>query len=454
MENEYMDRNPLLQNKMNPVPNLGVIPGKARLDYYLIEECQKNAEDSTVSATCYKGGSNDKNHDAYPGDSSYGLKCVRSIDVMEGEPNELGIVSVAGINRAAYSSLRALESQFYWQGFVATESRLTNALNSNTSDPDHGYATIRTGTVSVSNNGPGMFYPGSYVAYQFPKHPVVDGVGSAVMKEMPDGTLINATARGGTEAGQFCPELVPFNPYDVSTEIAGAIAGVNESINARGTPGIKGMTLDQFLKYDCIPEAKSCSAEQELSGGFKFGKAGAVLFGGLEVLAQRGFIVINPTTTGTEISKTDAIRLASQLANDIGLFDEKIDDQIVHEILNNIYFADLPVNHPGGRTAREEFQAYLASIKADTAIGTLDIKTLPMKTNYKNNPTINYAKMRVLGSSFDMGAFNGAWFAKRSKIIGRSMNCRFVYYSIIHIYIFILTYYIQCTRRYPSRSCW
>jgi hypothetical protein len=78
---------------------------------------------------------------------------------MEGEPNELGIVSLAGIQTNNYTCWRSFEDQFYWQGFVATESRLTNPLNSNTSDPDHGYATIRVGTVSTINNGPKTFYP-------------------------------------------------------------------------------------------------------------------------------------------------------------------------------------------------------------------------------------------------------------------------------------------------------
>jgi len=79
-----------------------------------------------------KGGQQDINHDAMPGDLSFGMKNVRNSEVnihtnhvsfvlnqkkkvVDGEPNELGIVSVAGLNWARYCSQREMEEDFYFQ---------------------------------------------------------------------------------------------------------------------------------------------------------------------------------------------------------------------------------------------------------------------------------------------------------------------------------------------------
>lgn len=411
MQSTYMDRNAMLQNLNNPMPNLGVITGKARLDYYLIQECQANSEDSTVSGQCYPGGGNEINHDAMPGDSSWGLKCVRSIDVMEGEPNELGIVSCAGIHRGAYSSHRAMEDSFYWQGFVATESRLTNALNSNTSDPDHGYATIRTGTVSVINNGSEIFYPGSYVATRWPKLQSVDGTNSAVMKELPDGTIVNATARGGTPSSQFRPELVPFDPYDVEVQIASAYAGLFHAYDKGLTRGIANATLEDALAHDCLPEAKKFSADQETAAGYFYGRIGCVL-AGLETLVKNNLVTISKATSGASPQAQVAALAVSQKMLTPG-------NKLSTEMFANMFFNDLPDTNDDARDARDAFQAYVTS----AVDGAPSLAQLSIKGNYKQDKTVEYAKLRVLLSRFDTASICGAWFSKTSKIIGRSLNC-------------------------------
>lgn len=400
----------MLQNLNNPMPNLGVIPGKARLDYYLIQECQANSEDSTVSGQCYPGGGNEINHDAMPGDSSFGLKCVRSIDVMEGEPNELGIVSCAGIHRGAYSSHRAMEDSFYWQGFVATESRLTNALNSNTSDPDHGYATIRTGTVSVINNGPEIFYPGSYVAYRWPKLQSVDGTNSAVMKELPDGTIVNATARGGTPSSQFRPELVPFDPYDVEVQIAAAYAALLFAYDKGLTRGIANSTLEDALAHDCIPEAKKFSADQETAAGYFYGRIGCVL-AGLETLVTEKLVTITGASAGASPQEQVAALAGAQKLLTPG-------EELGKKMFANMFFNDLPDTNVVVKTARDAFQTFVSTIDGAPSLAQLSIKG-----NYKQDKTVEYAKLRVLLSRFDTASICGSWFSKTSKIIGRSLNC-------------------------------
>jgi hypothetical protein len=409
-----MDRNPMLQNLNNPMPNLGVIPGKARLDYYLIQECQANSEDGTVSAQCYPGGGNEINHDAMPGDSSFGLKCVRSIDVMEGEPNELGIVSCAGIHRGAYTSHRSMEDNFYWQGFVATESRLTNALNSNTSDPDHGYATIRAGTVSVINNGPYIFYPGSYVQTRWPKLESFGGSNSDVMKTLPDGTIVNATARGGTPSSQFRPELVPFDPYDVEVQIAAVYASLTTPHDKGAIPGLSGSRLEDALKFDCIPEAKHLSADQETAAGYFYGRIGCVL-AGLETLVNANLISISPNANAP--SELEAANAVAKLAIDNNLL--LPDTPISRKMLANMFFTDLPDTNADAKASRTAFQAYVT----DKVDGRPTLRDLSIKANHKNEPKLEYAKLRVLLSRFDTASICGAWFSKSSKVIGRSLNC-------------------------------
>ncbi len=105
------------------------------MDFTLITEYQGNAEDPRTSQYCYPGGGQAINHDAMPGDTSFGQKDVRNAEVMDGEPNELGIVSVAGLYWGKYASQREMEDDFYWQGIVTTESRLTNPLDSASGDP-------------------------------------------------------------------------------------------------------------------------------------------------------------------------------------------------------------------------------------------------------------------------------------------------------------------------------
>lgn len=410
----YADHNPMLQNLYNPVPNLGVISGKCRLDYHFIAECQANAEDPDQARFCYPGGANDINHDAMPGDSSFGLKCVRSIDVMEGEPNELGIVSLAGINRENYSSHRTMEDQFYWQGFVATESRLTNPLNSNTSDPDHGYATIRVGTVSTINNGAKTLYPGQYVCWGFPKV----GPDGALMdsQRSGNGQITNLRARGGTPNTQFRPELNPFDYTDFQTQIAGGVLCAAVSKTAGITPGIMDVPFEEFFRTDGIVDAHCYSTDQETSSGYKYGKLGVGL-AMIETLARSGHITITPTTnlydaaTGkrkavnpSQASQAEIAGQVERLAAHIGLWSTNQNDQVlIHEILANMFFRDLPFSHAKGNAASKAIETHAGRPLNKIAMAWI-------KQGDKDYEKNCYYKLRVMLSHFDSAALVGSWF--------------------------------------------
>lgn len=82
-----------------------------------------NADDPSVNYLCYPGGSKEINHDAMPMMLSFGLRSVRNEGMGVGEPNELGITSLAGLYAGGYASHRDMEDSFYCQGVVQTEQR-------------------------------------------------------------------------------------------------------------------------------------------------------------------------------------------------------------------------------------------------------------------------------------------------------------------------------------------
>ena len=414
-QKKKMDRNGMLQGLMNPIMSVGVIPGKVQLDWVWIKEAMANADDPATAALCFPGGAKDINHDAMPGMLSFGLKCVRNAEVMEGEPNELGICSLAGTNTDMYSSARAIEDQFYFQGFVATPCRVSgHHMDNNTNDPDHGYATVRAGTCNAINNGPFTFYPGSYMATRLPPNP-------KTTYKLMDGdskfeNRINERARAGTSNTRFAHELVPFDYMDFSTQLAGAYASMRESQSSAYTAGISDMTLSDFFKTDFLMEVPSFSTEAEEAAGHKYGKIGECL-AGIETLAQLGYISINDGDPKvlTSDEKVKASLAVAKLSGDIGLWKKS-----TNPIQENLAFLKMIANmHFMELFETTEVEAAKTSFRAafKEKPGEVGAKHL-----FSNDVTENYKKLRVHLSKFSEGHLVGNWFSKTSKIVGRSLN--------------------------------
>ena len=416
-----MDRNAMLQGMMNPIMSVGVIPGKCQLDWVWIQEAMANADDPVTAAGCFPGGNKDINHDAMPGDASFGLKCVRNAQVREGEPNELGIVSLAGLNTSMYSSSRAIEDQFYFQGFVATPCRVSgHHMDEGTNDPDHGYATVRAGTCNSINNGPFTFYPGSFIATRLPPNPkstykMVDG--DSVFENR-----INQRARMGVPNTQFKHELVPFDYMDFATQLAGAYATMRTSRGSAYTAGISDMKFSDFFKHDYLMEVPAFSTEVEEAGGHKFGSIGKCL-AGIETLAQLGYLTINlanrntePPTPPAEAADTAKVsKDVATLAEDIGLWTETQQPDgerlVFLKMFANMHFMELNES-PDVKAAKASFKAAFGDSAND--VGKKHISG--------NNAEENYKKLRVHMSKFSEGHLVGNWFSKTSKIVGRSLN--------------------------------
>lgn len=428
-----MDRNPMLQNLMNPTPGMGIIPGKCMLDWTIVQEHMKNAEDPAIARSCYPGGAKDINHDVMFGDFSFGLKCVRNGEVMEGEPNELGIVSLAGLYTEAYHSHRSMEDQWYCNGLAMTECRVSNPLDSTTSDPDHGYATARAGTVNTNNNGPYMFYPGMLGCWRFPMSRMATYHNVPDFDSTKDFEPINKLARGGTPNTQFKPEIVPFDYTDFATHISGGFATMRHPKTSSMGRGISDMLFRDFFKYSCIEGIPAVSCDQEEASGYKYGKTGIVL-AGVEVLIQKGFLQFtkefadaiaaakgnNTYVTANAAGPkpvADKPTLATDmihLANAIGLWSTKEAEQkVIYEMFANMFFSDLGETS-FAKTASKEFIANVCDGN--------DRRKIMLQLDLDNDPKRNYQKLRLHLSKFDEAALVGGWHSKTSKILGRAMN--------------------------------
>lgn len=407
----------------NPVPGIGVIPGKCSLDFVLIQEYQANSEDPRTSLDCYPGGNQPINHDAMPGDTSYGQKNVRNSEVMDGEPNELGIVSVAGLNWGRYCSQREMEDDFYWQGVVTTESRLTNPLDGITGDPDHGYGTGRAGTFSVINNGWKTIYAGNYVAWQFPQapfHPKGD------VYNFNGGETTNYLARYGVPTTQFRPEYVPFDQTDFTVQMAAAFAAMSTPKDQGGVSNLGFVA--SLPNVNGASDKKPWTAIQDEANSYKYGFWGVGLTL-VETLICRGLLVAGPGLDAAiaelnagqynafpDAAVTNAVSAAAHetsknLARAIGLFDTNEDGQKV--MLEGI--ADIMLKNISPEDVRRG-QA------VDRFAAGSGREFIEIATSEPRDAGDMYDRLRIHLTDVLLTGVTGSWYSKTSRIVGKSMN--------------------------------
>lgn len=390
-----------MQNLNNPISRLGIIPGKAQPDWYQIRQGQANAEDPTLAGECYAGGSKEINHDIMPGDLSFGRKCVRNNAQAPGEPNEVGIVSLAGVWHPKTESHRSLEDQYYPQGVVVTECRVSDPMgNPGAQDPDSGYAMVKAGTISIINNGPHAFYAGQLIAYRFP----------SLYKE-GYAMEIRQRARGGTIPGQIKPEVVPFDYTDSTIQLQGAIMGVSLT---QDMGGVSDMDFAEFFAPDGynLEDAPTYSAETESAAALKYGVASIVL-GALEHLVGKGIVALNfdkATSTKLEAPSTHVDLDATQLeplmqaaSTYLGVFESRSKaaakpTQLV-ELIEHIFKHEMLRDAPSNRVGE--------------VVGRL----------HKGDNDVNrYKKLRQSGGQFFSTFSHGAWNSKTGKVLGRALS--------------------------------
>jgi hypothetical protein len=415
------DRNALLQGNRNPVMVVGAIAGKCVMDFNMVQEFKENAENPLAATTCYPGGSNDTNHDIMPTYSSFGRKGTRSVDAADGdtEPTEVGIVSVAGLNWHNYCSQRQMEDDFYWQGIVTTESRLTHPNDELTEEPQSGYATIRCGTHSVPNNGPSTFYPGTLMAWRFPLAPFHPGDNSA-RAQFNNGETINQRARCGEPLTQFRPEYVPFDPTDFSTQLAAVFACITEA-NGVNMDGVADLPFER-----CLPHlmgqtgCREVSCLQDEAISYKYGLWGVTLTM-LETLVRQGIVSVNDPAEGNRNdryaafrrSPADAHAAVKGVAEDIGLWNLNPTEQkgtILYEGLADVFLENLSPLEEARRTAVGNF--------ADATNTTL----LKISRRVPSNNDERYESLRANVSEVLLQGLTSSWQSKTSRIVGFATN--------------------------------
>lgn len=407
--------NPLLQGNRSPVMVLGAITGKAVMDYSLVTQFKENANNPYVSETCYPNGSDDINHDIMPGYASFGQRNVRTVDDADhnAEAMEVGIVSVAGLNWGSYCSQRQMEEDFYFQGIVTTEQRLTKPNDDVTDETDTGYGTVRTGTISVPNNGPYTFHPGTLIATRFPLapfHPAEKGG----RKVFNGGDNINQLARAGEPITQFRPQYIPFDPTDFKVQLAAVYACITQQKGDGNPDGISNMPFVNAVPHlmgdtGCRPW--SCLQEEAIS--YKFGTWGIALTL-IETLVRNGWITVNgaaAANVAVRPTDADAHVTVANLASEIGLWNPDSAAQgVLLEGLADVFLKNIsPLDSTGAEA--------VARFRRATGKEFIEIvHTTPIDTLQ------HYQSLRANVCEVMLQGISSSFFSKSRTIIGFATN--------------------------------
>ncbi|MBX9637254.1 MAG: hypothetical protein K2Q45_06855 [Nitrosomonas sp.] len=394
------DRNPMLQNRNNPMAVLGAIPTKGFLDRDTVRQFQQNAENPHLAPQCFPGGLNDINHDILEGYLSFGKRDTHTSDVAQGEADEQGVVSVSGLCWGEKCSQRELEDEWYFQGVATTEERLTNPLDGTTSDPESGYAMITVGTHSIINNGPRAFFPGNLVTWQIPRAPFHSRGDGRLFN---DNSLINKTARFGVPNTTFHFEVAPFDYTDFSVPLAAAFAAQTIPYSDNG---IADVPFSKALPNTSYQQARPHSCLQDDALALKFGTA-AIALSFIETLLRNGMLEVPGAAAGAT-----AHTKAQGIAQLLGLFDAKPDK---NALLLECQ-ADLFLNN--ANNGDENREAAVRRLEEDAGQDFSSIATQPVDL-----PKDAYNRLRLHALDLMIQGIAGSWKSKTEKIIGVAKNC-------------------------------
>ena len=422
------DRNPMLQNLNNPVAGLGVVPGKGLLDDNEVHHRQKNARNPLKAAFCYPGGDDPLNHNVQVGDLLFGRRGQRDVESMDGEPNELVTASVAGLCWDEYPTHRAMEEDHYFVGVAQGDESIERPYDGGV-DARGGHATIRVGTVSVINNGPKTFYPGDLVMWRFPNCGNTPGANfynklrsdgisddirsiSVVDGGDPDNAGLNLRARFGEEITKFRPEIVPFNPADLSIELGGVYATM---WLPREQGGISNIPFNNILPNSADYQAGSpLTLRQDEGMSYKQGISG-ICSAFIECAIRYGFLQAGPNLNNgildnNTVNIQNANPTTEKVLKKMGAFSTSEKDQVpLMEAMTDIF-----MKHIGGcdsmqDQATERFYNAFVTYPYDAAVMTPD----------ENNTKQIHARMRLNAVENITRGMAKTVDAHRKKIIGR-----------------------------------
>lgn len=377
-----MDRNPLLQARYTPVAIQGEITGKFFPDYDELDERRANSKNASALKTSYPGGGNDDNLAIMPGEPVFGLKDRRAEFLQSGEPSEMGLSSVAGLNYGVYGNNReATERDYYFIGVSKTELRIgSNDVL------EHGGACLKAGLMSVENSGPLTIYAGSLIGWRFPLIPT-DPNYKGNSSQM--GSVVYGN-RGGTPNTKFRPELVPFDYTDYQSNLGAAFMAMKKTSNSvDGIRGVSDLPIEALFQSFGAEDSNGLSPLQEEAMGYKFGLVGVVLRG-IDYLKNNSDLL-----EGNEFS-------GASIAQALGLWNTGDMSEQLSGLIGHILGPNLPTNTP----ERE----------------ALDFPNDFDPMGPSDTPEDRYQKLSYMLMTILLGGASASWYIKTSKILGKAAN--------------------------------
>lgn len=423
------ERNRMLQGNVQPIMVQGAISGKGITDLDLIKQFMANDANPRVKPYCYAGGGNPINHNIMQYDTVIGMRNVRELEGFDGEPAELAICGLGGLNWQNYCSQRQMEDDFYWIGVVTTESRLYNPSDPTTADAiEQGFGFIRCGTITVQNNGGKNFYPGDGIAYRFPLAPF----SNTASDNMPSDNALNFTARAGRPPTQWQVEYVPFNPLDLTAQLAAAYSAI-VSPNSEG--GVSNFEYTSAVpSLTGFPGQRPHDGIQEEALSYKYG-ASAIGLSFVQTLLQRNVLQVTaqaqlqqgetqeaysarvrPLFNGQVAPQSilDAAGHSTRIAHMLGLWSPVAAEQVgLRECLADVMFYSISDLEADGRAARARFE---------TASMTAGMTARNVASTTPNGPEGYYLNLRVHAMQHMVQGISGSWDSAQSRKVGRALN--------------------------------
>ena len=413
------DRNRMLQGNTQPVAVVGAISGKGMADTQLMRQFKLNSINPRTKPFCYPGGEDPINNNIMQYDTVIGLRNVREIDGFDGDPAELAVAGLGGLNWAQYCSQRQMQDDYYWIGIVTTESRLYNPSDGGSEDAIHqGFGFVRAGTHTVPNNGGHNFYPGQRIRWRFPLAPFHPKAKYGTDNDMP---VLNELARAGRPPTQWQVEYVPFDPLDMVEQIAAAYAtitaplehgGISDLPYTHAVPNLTGFPGER--PHECI---------QEEAISYKYGII-AVGLAVVNALADRGYIDINMPEADADAERYPAVvasraspanfKKTANLAKHLGLWKGEDNKDVLHSILAEVFLNHISPIDAMGRLAEDNFdksrQPHDPRRLAQIAFSTPD------------GHVQHYSNLRVHAMSLLLQGICGSWDSAHNSVVGRALN--------------------------------
>jgi hypothetical protein len=403
-------RNRFIQDGLQQVGEMGVIPGKVFRDHALIAQLQSDAVDSSRAPFCFPNGNVDEVHDAHDGDTSIGYRARRAGD-LDGTLDEEGIVSVSGLCWRDYKSQDEMESAFYWQGIVTTPDESQKQMDANQSDDTgQGHGTVVVGTKSITASGPEPFYPGDPIVWELPEAPFHPCSGGSDTLDR-----INRFASRGSNPLQHKVVYRPFDPSDLGVHFAGAYA-LFDVPQANG--GISDIPLSDALpQQSAALGSRKHSAIQEEALSYKFGIWGIGLTI-VQCLLRKGIIVLSNEMTPVDGVSRMTIMPPAEVRESMNKITQAVDlfgtdvSGITNEGLRDVMLRNISPMDTARSDAISKFENELGIGVFKASISTPD----------KTDELGQYAALRVHLCDVWTQGLTSTWARKTSKIVGRAMN--------------------------------